>query len=66
VREKIHIVLTFSPVGDNLRNYCREFPALINCCTIDWYDKWPAEALNSVAMTQFEGEEKLGLDQFKT
>jgi dynein heavy chain len=25
------------------------FPSLVNCCTIDWYVKWPAEALNSVA-----------------
>ena len=25
------------------------FPSLINCCTIDWYDRWPVEALRSVA-----------------
>lgn len=25
------------------------FPSLVNCCTIDWYSKWPREALLSVA-----------------
>ena len=25
------------------------YPSLINCCTIEWYDEWPSEALRSVA-----------------
>ena len=25
------------------------FPALVNCCTIDWFTAWPEEALRSVA-----------------
>ena len=29
----------------------RQFPALVNCCTIDWFSEWPQEALESVAMT---------------
>lgn len=49
VRENLHIVLTFSPVGDKLRNRCRQFPSIINCCGIDWFDKWPEDALSSVA-----------------
>jgi dynein heavy chain len=48
-RERLHIVLTFSPVGEQFRNRCRQFPSIINCCTIDWYNAWPAEALFSVA-----------------
>ena len=28
---------------------CRAFPALINCCTIDWFDEWSEEALSTVA-----------------
>lgn len=53
VRENLHIVLAFSPVGEKLRNRCRQFPSIINCATIDWFDKWPDEALFSVAMKDF-------------
>jgi len=38
-----------SPVGDSLRIRCRKFPSLVNCCTLDWFDNWPEEALLSVA-----------------
>eukprot|EP01065_Artemidia_motanka_P012700 TRINITY_DN1700_c1_g1_i1.p1 TRINITY_DN1700_c1_g1~~TRINITY_DN1700_c1_g1_i1.p1 ORF type:complete len:1558 (+),score=611.23 TRINITY_DN1700_c1_g1_i1:2-4675(+) len=31
----------------------RQFPSLANCCTIDWYDPWPKEALKSVAKDTF-------------
>ena len=27
----------------------RKFPSLVNCCTIDWFSEWPADALKSVA-----------------
>ena len=56
VRENLHILLTMSPVGTSLRVRCRQFPSLINCCTIDWYTPWPADALLSVA-TRFLGDE---------
>jgi dynein axonemal heavy chain len=49
VRENLHVVLAFSPVGDAFRTRCRQYPALVNCCTIDWYDPWPEDALQSVA-----------------
>lgn len=45
VRENLHICLCMSPVGDTLRVRCRQFPSLINCCTLDWFSKWPEEAL---------------------
>lgn len=36
VRASLHVVLAMSPVGDAFRNRLRNFPSLINCCTIDW------------------------------
>lgn len=50
VRAKLHIVLCMSPVGDAFRRRCRMFPSLVNCCTIDWFVKWPPEALHTVAL----------------
>ncbi len=48
-RENLHVVLCMSPIGDAFRTRLRMFPALVNCCTIDWFTEWPAEALRSVA-----------------
>ena len=52
VRENLHICLCMSPVGDTLRVRCRQFPSLINCCTLDWFARWPEEALLFVS-TEF-------------
>lgn len=38
-----------SPIGDAFRNRLRMFPSLINCCTIDWFQAWPTDALEMVA-----------------
>lgn len=38
-----------SPVGDTLRIRCRMFPSLVNCCTIDWFSRWPESALYYVS-----------------
>ena len=48
-RANLHVVLAFSPVGDAFRNRLRQFPSLVNCCTIDWFTEWPSDALKSVA-----------------
>jgi dynein heavy chain len=48
-REKLHTILCFSPVGSTFRNRLRLYPSLINCCTIDWFDDWPENALEEVA-----------------
>ncbi len=50
VKENVHVVLAFSPMGDAFRNRLRMFPALVNCTTIDWFNEWPAEALSNVGM----------------
>ena len=48
-KKNLHIVLCFSPIGDAFRNRVRMFPSLVNCCTIDWFQEWPQDALVSVA-----------------
>nr|XP_024648317.1 dynein heavy chain 1, axonemal isoform X2 [Macaca nemestrina] len=55
VRSNIHMVLCMSPIGEVFRARLRQFPSLVNCCTIDWFNEWPAEALKSVA-TMFLNE----------
>ncbi|XP_033102995.1 dynein heavy chain 12, axonemal-like isoform X1 [Anneissia japonica] len=56
-RENLHIIIAFSPIGDAFRNRLRQFPSLINCCTIDWFQAWPADALERVAMKFLENVE---------
>lgn len=65
VKKNLHIVLAFSPIGEKLRNRCRMFPSLVNCCAIDWFDKWPEEALFSVAKKQYmDYAEKLQITDY--
>lgn len=56
VRNNLHIILCMSPVGDILRIRCRRFPALVDCCTIDWFDNWPSSAIESVANKLLESQ----------
>nr|CCA21283.1 inner dynein arm heavy chain 1beta putative [Albugo laibachii Nc14]CCA21656.1 dynein heavy chain 2 putative [Albugo laibachii Nc14] len=62
VRANLHLVLTFSPIGRSFRDRCREFPSLVNNTTIDWFDEWPSDALQEVAMKYLE-EENLVTDE---
>ena len=62
VKKKLHLVLSTTPAGSSFRRHCRLYPPLINCCTIDWFDKWPLDALQSVAISFLEMSE-LGKDQ---
>jgi hypothetical protein len=64
VRENLHIVLCMSPIGAGFRTRCRMFPSLVNCCTIDWFNAWPEDALFSVAQKMFESQRELGIGEY--
>ncbi|EAN79295.1 dynein heavy chain, putative [Trypanosoma brucei brucei TREU927] len=49
VRSHLHIILCFSPVSKHFAVWCRQFPALANTTVIDWFLRWPEQALKSVA-----------------
>ncbi|XP_022428502.1 dynein heavy chain 12, axonemal isoform X8 [Delphinapterus leucas] len=53
-KDNLHVVVAFSPIGDVFRNCLRQFPSLINCCTIDWFQPWPEDALELVAVKFLE------------
>uniref|UniRef100_A0A8B9T0C6 Dynein axonemal heavy chain 7 n=1 Tax=Anas platyrhynchos TaxID=8839 RepID=A0A8B9T0C6_ANAPL len=65
VKKNLHIVLAMSPIGDAFRNRLRMFPSLINCCTIDWFQTWPTDALEMVA-NKFLEDESYCMDDLKT
>lgn len=49
VRDNLHMVLCFSPVGEKFRDRARKFCAVFSSPTIDWFLPWPNEALQKVA-----------------
>ncbi|XP_073981598.1 dynein axonemal heavy chain 7-like isoform X2 [Rhodnius prolixus] len=63
VREQLHIVLAFSPIGDDFRVRLRKFPALVNCCTINWFQAWPDDALQAVSTSFLEPVELTDLER---
>uniref|UniRef100_H2Y7K9 AAA+ ATPase domain-containing protein n=1 Tax=Ciona savignyi TaxID=51511 RepID=H2Y7K9_CIOSA len=56
-RDQLHIILAMSPIGDAFRTRLRKFPSLVNCCTIDWFQSWPEDALTAVASRFLEDVE---------
>ncbi|KAM3174254.1 hypothetical protein ACTXT7_010920 [Hymenolepis weldensis] len=62
VRQNLHTVITMTPLGEVFRARLRQFPALVSCCTIDWYSEWPNEALEAVARKTLGGIKKLQIE----
>lgn len=49
VKDHLHMVLAFSPVGAKFRTRAQKFPSIFSTCNIDWFLPWPKEALISVS-----------------
>ena len=64
VRDNLHVILCFSPIGEAIKVRTRRFPALVNCVVIDWFQPWPEEALHAVSL-RFLKEEELGTAEAK-
>ncbi|KAF6274521.1 dynein axonemal heavy chain 14 [Rhinolophus ferrumequinum] len=52
--KNLHIFMIMNPIGANFRQHCRVYSSMISACTIDWYEKWPEEALLIVANSFLE------------
>ncbi|CBZ51589.1 Dynein heavy chain family protein, related [Neospora caninum Liverpool] len=53
VAQNLHVVLSMSPAGSALRYRLRWFPALLSCCTVDFFDAWRPDSLFEVAKDFF-------------
>ena len=62
-KKNLHMVICMSPIGSGLRDRIRSFPALVNCCTIDWFFPWPEDGLIAVAQQSLTG---MGLEESLT
>lgn len=49
VKDNLHTVLAFSPMGPKFRERAQKFPSLFSQCTIDWFLQWPLDALIDVS-----------------
>jgi len=63
VRANLHMSICMSPLGEAFRTRLRNFPSLVNNCTIDFFAEWPEEALRSVAKNTLDtidmGEDRI-------
>jgi dynein heavy chain, axonemal len=55
VKDCLHMVLAFSPVGTKFRDRSQKFPSLFSQCSINWFLPWPEDALVSVSNNKMVG-----------
>lgn len=48
-REKLHLILCFSPIGETFREKVHMYPSLLKHCSVHWFDSWPKEALEMIS-----------------
>ena len=49
VRDRLHVVLCFSPADAKFATRARRFPGIYSSCSIAWFLPWPRDALVAVA-----------------
>ncbi|XP_077196785.1 dynein axonemal heavy chain 14 isoform X2 [Paroedura picta] len=64
VHTNLHLVLIASSAGQTFRQHCRVYPAIVNYCTVDWYENWPEEAFCYVAKNYFTHDYMLDTKKF--
>lgn len=58
VSKNLHICM-ISATGPNFGHNCRVYPSMISSCTIDWFQRWPDEALLVVASSYLKEKLKV-------
>ncbi|XP_039091728.1 dynein heavy chain 14, axonemal [Hyaena hyaena] len=49
IHKNLHVFMTVSPTGHNFRQHCQKHSSMVTTCTVDWYERWPEEALLTAA-----------------
>jgi len=55
VKDCLHMILAFSPVGNKFRERSQKFPSLFSQVSIDWFLPWPEDALIAVSSKFLKG-----------
>nr|XP_018914608.1 PREDICTED: dynein heavy chain 7, axonemal-like [Bemisia tabaci] len=48
VREQLHIMIALNPTDKRFRQRLRKYPALVNCCAINWFHIWANDSLSAI------------------
>jgi dynein heavy chain len=55
VVSRLHVIMCMDPHDPSFRRRVRDFPGIVSCCTVDWYDPWSRSALHAVATRVLAG-----------